>query len=640
MLTILRGRTVAATLSIAGLCAITALHAQRVIDIGPQGSICSDPLGPGPCSAIGQYPGQHSQTLGTPQFNQTQSFSVVGEQAQQIGIQCARKSLRNSDPINVFVSCAGQQIVLPQSQQILVTCAARSRGTINGFIACIIANAVDIQPTPQQQLSAQCVAENSGQAAAAAACTAAQLTARELKKCLSNGFGGLDGCFGGIDSPDEWTARSFDIAIDGPAFWEPKSTFNSSGQILGGPNSSFNNPDAILLGNSSFGKLRIPTINNLGGMQPGPANQHATDIQNGAGPDNDLINDSIACKLGVRCGDLDPSKFKALQPVFFATNRKIVEGPLTLSAITYERSRELKYGLAVVSVPKSHTIGTVERPPTTLFWKIAEMRSGQELDEKDFRIQSLQPLGRQELVEDLSSGEDSVLLFVHGYNVSFEDAIFKAAQIAFDANFTGSVLVFSWPAAGELLGYDHDYMSALASPEDLLDVLRMISDEIGKKKLYVVVHSLGNQILVDALQQATLSKTSLNIAELVLAAPDVDVDVFSRKEEQIKAVGGNITIYASAADRALLASNKKTWGNRLGYVSATGPVVFNGVETIDVTAVGDDMLSLNHSTFSSNRVMLDDLGRIITTGGHPPTLRTPIFRSMPDRDHAKYWVCP
>jgi esterase/lipase superfamily enzyme/uncharacterized protein (DUF2147 family) len=338
---------------------------------------------------------------------------------------------------------------------------------------------------------------------------------------------------------------------------------------------------------------------------------------------------------------------RALQPVFFATNRRIKDGPsLTLASITSDRSMDLKYGLTIVGVPKNHSIGHVERPQIDLIQSIIHLGLvyEKETDKDHFRIRSIAPLGRSGLIEALQSNSESVLLFIHGYNVPFDDAVFKAAQIAYDANFSGSVLVFSWPSAGAILGYDHDRESALFSGEDLLKVFRMLSDEIGNKRVFVLAHSLGNEILVTALQQAALSKSSLQISELMMAAPDVDKDVFLKKAADIKSVAKNMTLYASSADKCLLASQKKAWGTRMGFVNTTGPTLVEGVETIDVTAVGADMLGLDHSTFSSERAVLEDIGHLIMStkdGEHlPPDKRLTTLKFMPDRDHVKYWLFP
>ena len=306
----------------------------------------------------------------------------------------------------------------------------------------------------------------------------------------------------------------------------------------------------------------------------------------------------------------DETAFKAFQPVYFATNRTIKDdATLQASSFTAERSMRLKYGLTVVSVPKNHKLGNVERPQWS-FWRGAYDR---ETDEDHFRIRRIEIRSRDKLVDELRSSPDSVLLFVHGYDTSFQDTIFKAAQIAYDANFSGSVLVFSWPSAGEVLKYDYDRESAQFSGGDLLSVLRMLTEEIGDKRIYVVAHSLGNQILLDALQQASLGRITLSMSELVMAAPDVDKDVFMKKAKEIKSVARNMTMYASAADKALLVSDKKAWGARMGYVGSHGPNLVDGVETIDVTAVGDDMFAFDHSAYSESRAVLEDLARLMNS---------------------------
>ena len=327
----------------------------------------------------------------------------------------------------------------------------------------------------------------------------------------------------------------------------------------------------------------------------------------------------------------------ALQPVYFATDRVPATGAPLEASFTAGRASTISYGLTVVSIPKNHTVGNVERPK----FSYLKWRYQAETDADHFRIKAQTPLDHDALVSELADGDDSVLLFVHGYNVTFADAVYKAAQIAYDANFPGSVLAFSWPSAGALLKYDEDRESSEFAAPDLGQILQMLSAEIGDKKVYIVAHSMGNQVLVGALQQAALSKTDLTINELVMAAPDVDKDVFSRKAEQIRSVAKNVTVYASAADKALLASGEKSYGTRLGFVGPGGPNSFPGIEVIDVTAVGDDMLGLDHGTFASSGAVLADLGRLIRSVSHlEPDIRTPTLALMPDKAHLKYWRYP
>jgi esterase/lipase superfamily enzyme len=330
---------------------------------------------------------------------------------------------------------------------------------------------------------------------------------------------------------------------------------------------------------------------------------------------------------------------KGLQPVYFATDRKPVSGAPLEASFGAERTtpNNLSYGSAIVSIPKSHSIGNVERPK----FRYLKWSYEAETDADHFRIKAITPLDRAGFVSELEGGADSILLFIHGYNVSFADAVFKAAQIAFDANFPGTVLVFSWPSAGELLKYDYDHDSAEFAVPDLAKVYSLLANEIGKKNVYIVAHSMGNQALVSALELDALTKANLTISELVMAAPDVDKDVFGSKVNQIRTVANNITLYASAADKALLASSKKSFDTRLGFVGPSGPNIFPGVDVIDVTAVGDDMLGLDHSTFSSSRAVLDDLGHLIRSITHlAPDARTPTLKIMQDTAHEQYWLYP
>jgi esterase/lipase superfamily enzyme len=408
----------------------------------------------------------------------------------------------------------------------------------------------------------------------------------------------------------------------------------------------FKTPSGIIGNVSTYeqgGKQYVAVLSGVGGWAGIGLAAGLTDPKSGLGAVGGYASLNQYTALG---GSLtvfalpDETAFKALQPVYFATNRTIKdETPPQASSFSAERSMQMKYGKTIVSVPKNHSLGAVERPQWWKIWKV--LSYNRETDQDHFRLQEIRTLARDQFLEELRSNPDSILLFVHGYDTSFADAIFKAAQIAYDANFGGGVLVFSWPSAGEVIKYDYDRESAQFSGGDLLSVLRMLTEEIGDKRVYVVAHSLGNQILVDALEKAALSKVKLSISELVMAAPDVDKDVFMRKAKEIKSVANSMTMYASSADKALLASDKKAWGTRMGYIGAHGPNLAEGIETIDVTVVGDDMFAFDHSTYSENRSVLEDLARLISSKNHlMPFERSPTLRFMPDRDHVKYWAYP
>jgi len=328
---------------------------------------------------------------------------------------------------------------------------------------------------------------------------------------------------------------------------------------------------------------------------------------------------------------------KGVVPVYFATNRKVVnDGDLSVEKITYARSPSSTYGRVEVSIPGVHEIGQTETPKANWFGFREKQDAG-----KHFVIQTISALTREQLVSAMATPADSLMLFVHGYNVSFQDAAFKAAQIAFDARYKGRVMMFSWPSMAGYLDYDYDRESALVSSDALFDLLKMVKNEAKVSKVIVIAHSLGSEVLIGALQQASLSGAKLGISELIFAASDVSADLYLQRAEQIRGAADKVTLYASSQDWALLASLKKSRSTtRMGYVLKTGPTLVDGVETIDVSAVGADMFALNHSTFSSSRAVLDDIGRILMKGEHPPHDRTPTLRLMPDENHPKYWMYP
>ncbi|MCK1350443.1 alpha/beta hydrolase [Bradyrhizobium sp. CW7] len=333
---------------------------------------------------------------------------------------------------------------------------------------------------------------------------------------------------------------------------------------------------------------------------------------------------------------VDKSAIKGLVPVYFATNRVVAGGPgLELSQISYGRAASNTFGYVTVSIPVIHKMGEVEIPGTN-WWGIKEA----EQDGKHFRIQKLNRLSREDFAAAIANPADSLMLFVHGYNVAFNEAAFKAAQIAFDANYKGRVMMYSWPSKGGWKDYDYDRESALFAPDGLFDLLQLIKNEGKVSRIIVIAHSLGSEVVLGALQQATL--TRLGITELIFAAPDVDRDLYLQRASQIKAAAGAVTLYASSADLALLASMKKAQSkSRMGFVTKSGPTLVPGIETIDVSGVGSEMFALNHSTFSTSRAVLDDIGRIISSPSHlKPPQRTPSLRSMPDDSNTTYWMYP
>lgn len=344
----------------------------------------------------------------------------------------------------------------------------------------------------------------------------------------------------------------------------------------------------------------------------------------------------LCCANDIGIPTSDP-RIKGYVPVYFSTNRKVKIGvPFAVNSITYEPSQEATLGRVLVSVPIIHKLGQTEVPGTTFFGFKEAPDVG-----KHFMMQSILKMSREEFVAAMANPADSLMLFIHGYNVTFTDAAFKSAQIAFDVHYQGRVLMYSWPSKGGMFDYDYDRESALVSSDALFDLLKLVKNEAKVSKIIVVAHSLGSEVLIGALKQAYDTGMKLGISELVFAASDVSANLYKLRGQQILAAADKVTLYASSTDLALLASLKKSQTDtRMGYVLKSGPTIVKGVETIDVSAVGQDMFGLNHSTYSTSRAVIDDIGRIIISGDHPPDKRIPSLELMPDKTHATYWMYP
>ena len=313
--------------------------------------------------------------------------------------------------------------------------------------------------------------------------------------------------------------------------------------------------------------------------------------------------------------------------LLYATNR----GPaFDDSYFSGERNDALSYGTATVQVPLAHRVGKLELPfkLTLLSFTIYEQAADPAVH---FIINNVDVRSLDDWKELVAgSGKDHALVFVHGFNTTFRDAVYRAAQIMWDLQYGGIPVLFSWPSRGAVMDYVYDRDSAMFSRAALIEVLRNLRNA-GAKRIDILAHSMGNLVTLDALANHPHTTDPLGIAEILMAAPDVDRDQFRQIAARVRAAVPGMTLYASSADRALAAS-KRLAGNipRAGDVPPGGPIVVPGIESIDVTAIGAELFGLGHGPFASTRSILNDIGLIIRQSLRPPNARLNDIRGMPD----------
>ncbi len=299
----------------------------------------------------------------------------------------------------------------------------------------------------------------------------------------------------------------------------------------------------------------------------------------------------------------------------YATNRARTDAPGAAARPSYGYGRRnfLELGAARVRVPEAHRVGRLERPREAI--KIGFITIPARNDPtKTFLIQQIQPIDRESWVKslkDANAGE--ALVFVHGFNVSFDAALMRTAQLIWDLDYKGQVVLFSWPSRGGARGYGYDKDSAFGARQRFVDLLTLLQDGAGIQKVSVLAHSMGNLVVVDALANYARTASPGRISELILAAPDLDQDLFEDDIASLKNVVSGITLYASAADKALKVAQELANDRRAGQIFAGEPLRLAGMDTIDVTALGSDLFGLNHSVFASAPPIIQDIKKLLTS---------------------------
>jgi esterase/lipase superfamily enzyme len=316
-------------------------------------------------------------------------------------------------------------------------------------------------------------------------------------------------------------------------------------------------------------------------------------------------------------------------PVFYGTDRAQDPSAKRLS-YNADRAQRLELGQALVTVPKIHQVPEIERP-----WAISipyfnvTIYEQAEDPKKHFTLQEIKSLSKEDFVSlvqkrlaDSKTFKDHALVFVHGYDTSFDNALYRTAQIAYDLRFDGAPFLYSWPSGGAVASYTYDRESAEGSEPFLHQFLDLVVKETGAKTISLIAHSMGNKPLLDVLKDMkSAAPEGVVISQIILAAPDVDANTFTNLAQAINGIAKGVTLYAASNDRALLVS-RQFWGNyRAGDVPASGPMVLAGIDTIDVTAASTDVFALNHSGYAENNAVLNDIGKLIESGLRPPDVR-------------------
>lgn len=348
-------------------------------------------------------------------------------------------------------------------------------------------------------------------------------------------------------------------------------------------------------------------------------------------PSNELtrVGDIIAgVEAAVKSAAVKKRSFKAAAPtlntyvqtVFYATDRKATGAAEPEGAFGAERAPEgrMSYGRAEVNIPFSHKQGQIETP-----WLGLKSL----LDPKK-HIYVLKADTRDEAVffsEVGAPGPNDILLYIHGFNVTFENALQRAAQISFDFGFKGTPVAFTWPSYGGVTGYNTDWENANWATKHLETFITKLSESANGRKIHVIAHSMGNKALLGALRLMSYrGEPGPIFKSAILCAPDFDAGMFREQvAAEIKPLASQWVVYSSDKDIALLTSE------RLNTPRLGKPVTYaEGFEIIDASGIEVTPWSVpeTHSYYAAKKVVLDDMVKVL--GGMAPADRGLISKAF------------
>jgi esterase/lipase superfamily enzyme len=325
----------------------------------------------------------------------------------------------------------------------------------------------------------------------------------------------------------------------------------------------------------------------------------------------------LLCGCGHPSGVMTPVVLTAATPktsqvdMLVATTRQPSGNAATL--FNGERSPKPYLTEVAVSIPPKRAPGTVQWP--------SKLPPNPATDFAVTRVRQIDtvPEGRAWFKQHIEGGH--ALVFVHGFNNKYEDSVFRLAQIVHDSGMQATPILFTWPSRASLFGYEYDKESTNYSRTAFEQSLRVLAADPNVKDITILAHSMGTWLAMESLRQMGIRDGHVNskIHNVILASPDIDIQVFAKQYVEMGSPKPKFTIFVSQDDRALAASSLITGRvARLGGIDpAAEPYRTKleqaGITAIDLTKVksGD---SMNHGKFAESPDIVQLIGQRLMTG--------------------------
>jgi esterase/lipase superfamily enzyme len=312
------------------------------------------------------------------------------------------------------------------------------------------------------------------------------------------------------------------------------------------------------------------------------------------------------------------------QKIFITTTRQTTEVVGTF--YSGQRAPELGLASVVVSIPPNHVSGGLERakrmpPDPRTEFAVIEPTIYQ--SDNAF-IRSVNAA-----LAELPPNDRDILFFVHGYNNTISDSILRLAQFVEDTDYKGVPVLFSWASAAQPMKYVYDLNSALAARPHLLEASRLLL-KTNVKGADIFAHSMGALIMMEAIvaaEQAGKFNASGRLKTVMLAAPDIDIDLFRSQLSLIRKDNQKLYVLTSKDDSALSFSRRISGGvNRVGSADSE-ELAELGVTVIDLSQI-EDSKSGSHSKFAGSPEVVQLIGKGLNNSSRFGTTSTNTLEKM------------
>jgi esterase/lipase superfamily enzyme len=230
----------------------------------------------------------------------------------------------------------------------------------------------------------------------------------------------------------------------------------------------------------------------------------------------------------------------------------------------------------------------------------------------DWRLDAIETVPKVGDLLGHAGGRRDVLVYVHGFNQTFETATLDAARLSDGIRFRGETMVFSWPSKAKLFDYGYDRESAMWSRDALEEVLSGLITSPAVGRIHIVAHSIGTMLTMEGIRQIYDRHGGVvaeRIGALVFASPDIDINVFSSSVERIGPMASKITVITATNDRALAVSGWLAGGITRVGAAEQAELKRLGLHVIDASKEGWGII--NHDLFLSNAQIRQVIRRAI-----------------------------